>query len=165
MPTDRYDIVARAERPNEPQDQEHLEPALLALLADRFKLEIHRETREIDAIVVRAPRIPKGVKVAGADERNSIRPDGHGNFVFMAVPIRGLTSYLSNTLGGAVVDQTDLKQRYDFVLNTSVTEHPQGESWEDRVRDALADLGFSVENRKVPLEVTVVDRCERPNEN
>jgi uncharacterized protein (TIGR03435 family) len=40
-----------------------------------------------------------------------------------------------------------------------------GEAWGDRVRDAVIALGFKVETRKVPLELTVVDRCDRPSEN
>jgi hypothetical protein len=35
----------------------------------------------------------------------------------------------------------------------------------DRVRQAIEAIGFRVEDRRVALEVTVVDRCERPTAN
>ena len=35
----------------------------------------------------------------------------------------------------------------------------------DRIREAVLAVGFKVEYRKVPTEVTVVDHCERPSEN
>lgn len=162
MRTDRYDIEAKADRELQPGDRE---PAVVALLAERFRLESHREMREAPVVVVRAPRMPAGVKLAASQEKYSIHGDGRGNVVFTAVSLPSLTNWLSQMWNAPVVDQTDLKEIYDFVLNTSLTDRPQGQLWEDRVRDAVEDLGFRVENRKVPLEITVVDRCERPSEN
>lgn len=160
--TDRYDIEAKAEHEIAPNDRES---ALMALLAERFRLEAHRETREVAGIVVRVPKIPAAIKVAASDERYSLLGDGSGNVVFKAVPMSSLTNYLSQMWASPVVDETGLKGAYDFVLATSRVDAQPGEAWGDRVRDAMEDLGFRVENRKVPLEVTVVDRCERPSEN
>lgn len=162
MRADRYDIEAKADRELKPGD---VEPAVMALLAERFMLESHRETREVPAIVVRAPRMPAGMKLAATDEKYSLLGDRDGNVVFKAVPMSSLTNYLSQIWAAPVVDETDLRGAYDFVLNTSSAGRPPGEIVADRVRDAIEDLGFRVENRKVPLEVTVVDRCERPTAN
>jgi uncharacterized protein (TIGR03435 family) len=76
-----------------------------------------------------------------------------------------LTNYLSQVWGAPVEDQTKLEGGYDFTLATSRAERHPGDKWGDWVREALEDVGFRVEGRKIPMEVTVVDRCERPSEN
>lgn len=45
LTTERYDIVAKADTPN--LDRETLRVCLQSLLAERFKLQIHRETKEL----------------------------------------------------------------------------------------------------------------------
>jgi uncharacterized protein (TIGR03435 family) len=60
-----------------------------------------------------------------------------------------------------VEDQTQLNGGYDFVLPTSRVERHPGEKWGDWVREAAEELGFRVESRRISMEVTVVDRCER----
>jgi len=55
----RFDIVAKAETPQ--LDREKLKPLLQSLLAERFNLQIHRETRELPtyALVVGGPKLQK----------------------------------------------------------------------------------------------------------
>jgi uncharacterized protein (TIGR03435 family) len=161
MRTDRYDIEAKADRPLEVADRQ---PAVMALLAERFHLDSHRETRELPGMVLRASRMPRGLKPAGSDERYSMRMD-HGDVVFTAAPMSAITNYLSQMWAGPVVDETELKGAYDFELATSRVEPQPGMKWGDRVREAVEAIGFRVENRRIPLEVTVVDRCERPTAN
>jgi uncharacterized protein (TIGR03435 family) len=61
-----------------------------------------------------------------------------------------------------VVDQTGLEGAYKFFLDPSAEP---GENFGDRLRQAIITAGFKVEERKVPTDVTIVDRCERPSEN
>ena len=42
---DQYNLVAKAENPEAPKDEVRL--MIQSLLADRFKLTLHRETREL----------------------------------------------------------------------------------------------------------------------
>jgi len=136
----------------------------MALLAERFHLESHRERREVPGMVLRASQTPRGLKQAGSNESYSIRMD-RGDVVFTAVPMSGVTNYLSNMLKAPVVDETELKGTYDFELATSRVEPQPGMTWGDRVREAVEAIGFRMENRRIPLEITVVDRCERPSAN
>jgi uncharacterized protein (TIGR03435 family) len=159
MRTDRYDIHAKAAGPV-PKEQQH--DALMALLAERFQLSTHHETRDLPAMVLLAPKMPASLKPAVAGETYRF-PYNVGNpLTFTAVPMSALTNYLSNVFQSPVIDQTGLEGAFDFTLNLSTDA---GESWADRIREALMAAGFKVEYKKVPTEVTVVDRCERPSEN
>ena len=52
-----------------------------------------------------------------------------------------------------------------FPADDEMTVVCQGPFNGDRVRQAMEAIGFRVEDRRVPLDVTVVDRCERPSPN
>jgi uncharacterized protein (TIGR03435 family) len=163
MRTERFDITAKADR-ELITDGDKLS-AVMALLAERFHLESHKETRQVPGIVVRAPKSAGTVKTAGSGEKYSIHMDDRGDVSFTAVPMSSLTNYLSQMWKVPVVDETELKGAYDFVLPTSRAEVEPGAKWGDQVREAAMELGFRVENRQIPLEITVVDRCERPSAN
>jgi len=159
MRTDRYDIHAKADAPIPPEEQHD---ALLALLAERFKLSVHRETRDIPAMVLLAPKKPGGLKPAAAGEPYSVRFNNLGDSTFTAVPMSDFTNKLSQMLYSPVVDNTGLEGAFDFSLSPSAVG-PQ--PWGERVREALMAVGLKVEERKVPIELMVVDHCERPSEN
>jgi uncharacterized protein (TIGR03435 family) len=116
-------------------------------------------------MVLRAPRTPGGLKQASSDQRRSIGMDDGGNLVFTAVPMSRVTNYLSQIWRAPVADKTQLKGAYDFGVPTSRVEPQPGIKWGDRVREAIEAIGFRVENRQIPLEVTVVDRRDRPSAN
>ncbi|HWF07546.1 MAG TPA: TIGR03435 family protein [Bryobacteraceae bacterium] len=162
MRTDRYDIEAKADHPLELADRQQ---AVMALLAERFHLKSHRETRKVPGIVLRAPRgQQESLKQVGSDETSSIHMDG-GDVVFKAMPMSGVTNYLSQMLKAPVVDETKLKGAYDFKLAVSKVERQPQMSWGDGVREAAEAIGLRLEDRRIPLEITVVDRCERPAAN
>lgn len=160
MRTDRYDIVAKADREVAPQDQY---AAVMSLLIARFKLKSHKETRDVPGFVLRAKRMPTGVKPATANETYSVQRDLQaGHFVFKAARLADLTNFLSQAMHAPVTDETELKGTYDFVIDVQ----PQpGEDRSDVARSAVEGLGFLVESRRVSLDITVVDSCERPTEN
>jgi uncharacterized protein (TIGR03435 family) len=160
--TDRYDIHAKA---GDSIPSEQRKDAVRALLAERFKLVVHQETRDISAIVLTAPKRPSGLKPADDGEAYSIRVGAHGDINFVAVPMSGLTNLLSQVWQLPVVDQTGLEGKFDFTVTTSAVAPAPDMRYGDLVREALFDFGFKVETKKVPLQMTVVDRCERPSEN
>jgi uncharacterized protein (TIGR03435 family) len=55
MRTDRYDIHAKATGEIPPEERQG---AIMALLAERFRLVSHRETREVLSMVLSAPKKP-----------------------------------------------------------------------------------------------------------
>ena len=137
----------------------------MALLAERFHLSVHQETRDIPAMVLLAPKMPAGVKPAVAGETRSVPYFARDVLPFTAVPMSAFTNYLSNVWQSPVIDQTGLQGTFDFTLNPSAAAMTPGESWGDRIHEALLAVGFKIEYKKVPTEMTVVDRCERPSEN
>jgi uncharacterized protein (TIGR03435 family) len=164
MGTDRYDIDAKADGPLQGDDGKAAIAAIMALLTERFQLQSHRETRQLPAMVLRAPGTLRGLKPASSDETTSIRME-RGGVVFTAVQMWAVTNYLSNVWRVPVVDETELKGKFDFKLATAPIEGEPEMRLGDRVREAITAIGFRVEDRRVPLEVTVVDRCERPSAN
>ena len=162
MRTDRYNIEAKADRT---LDRAVRESAVMGLLAERFHLESHHEKRDVPAIVLRARKPPAGVKHAADGEHFSILRNGQNDMVFTSVSMSSVASYLSSLWGAPVADETEMHGAWDFVAPTSQVDSLAVAQWGDRVREALTVLGFRVEDRKLSLEVTVVDRCERPTAN
>jgi uncharacterized protein (TIGR03435 family) len=162
MRTDRFDIHAKAA---EAVPLEARLAAVMALLEARFRLTSHRETRDIPTMVLLAPKKPAELRPAASDETYSLRFDQRNDPAFTAAPMSALTNYLSQMLHAPVLDQTGLDGTFNFSLKPSAIDPQPGESWGDRVREAVLTSGLKLELRKVPTEITVVDRCERPGEN
>jgi uncharacterized protein (TIGR03435 family) len=104
MTTDRYDIVTKADKPI---SQPELKSAVMALLAERFQLQSHSETRAVPGFTIHAPKAGT-LKPATSDDKNSIRTV-NGDVVFTASPIKALTNYLSQMWTGPVEDATQLE--------------------------------------------------------
>jgi uncharacterized protein (TIGR03435 family) len=169
MRTDRYDIHAKADAAIPPEKQRD---AVLALLAERFKLSVHRETRDTPTFVLLASKKPGGLKPASAGEEEGEHYNG-AEITYTAVPMSHFTNRLSFLLQSPVIDKTELEGAFDFSINLSAvapqpvgkTETDRRAAVQDRIREALTAVGLKVEERKMPIEVTVVDQCERPSEN
>jgi uncharacterized protein (TIGR03435 family) len=107
---------------------------LKALLADRFKLSVHRETKEMPQYELSIAK--NGIKlqeakpgdtyangIMGANGprgagaiRSGTEVDGHKFIRAQGVPIAYLVSALNSELGSRVADQTGLTGKYDFTL-------------------------------------------------
>jgi len=164
-------------------EQEHM---LQVLLAERFKLKTHWETREGDVYnLVVAKGGPKmgaqgSVPLTAEEKKNygdhaapplSTRCDEHGcAYVAHDCPMDRLVEMLTVQLGGPVVDKTGLTDKYDFVLKY------KGRWDSDRPADdpdptlpldqALQqELGLKVATAKGPVKMLVIDHVEKPSEN
>ena len=178
--TDRFDIDARlttsdAASPANPgltrEDQWKAGEGLRSLLADRFLLAFHEETREQSSFALVVAK--GGSKLRESSESESfIRRMGRGSIKGQAVALRLLVLNLANELGQPVIDKTGLTGKYTFELKwdaslpsaaqSSVVSDPEGSS----IFTALQEqLGLRLESQKGPVRVLVVDRAERPSEN
>jgi uncharacterized protein (TIGR03435 family) len=126
---------------------------------------VHRETRDVPAMVLLAPKKPAGLKPAAAGETYSLRFNDRNEPTFTGKSMAAFTNYHSQMWHSPVVDQTGNEGTFDFSLNPSAVDPQPGGNRGDRVREAVIAAGFKVEEKKLPTEITVVDHCERPSEN
>jgi uncharacterized protein (TIGR03435 family) len=146
---------------------------LQALLGDRFKLMVHRETRTLPvAALVVAKNGPKAKLKKALDSDNDVGVLINGN------PGTGsprgwsmdqLAEYLIrfSPPGRLFVNRTGLVGLFRFSLDFSVRS-PEGQPLNvaDEVAVALREqLGLAIENRDEPTEVVVVDHIENPDVN
>jgi uncharacterized protein (TIGR03435 family) len=168
MDSDLYEVHARAESASATVDQ--VREMLQALLADRFKLTVHRETRQLPAYTL---SLEKGgsklVESKDPDAKPIVSPESRQGAVrisFQNVSIAGLVNTVANVLGNPVRDETGLTGRYNFTLEWTpparLAAGDSGPSIEDAVWE---QLGLRLEARKLATEVMVVDHAEKASEN
>lgn len=170
MANEKYDIVAEAGRIIT-NDERRL--MIQSMLADRFRLAIHKETREMQVYALVAPK--NGPKLRPTD-----KTEGRSGVLWNAGRITGtratvpqLVDMLSRVFGRPVLDKTGLEGQYDFTLEY---EFPLRASVEDpgaraqptapSIFTALQEqLGLKLESQKGTGDVYVIDHVERPSAN
>ena len=199
--TERYDIMAKSgdapasDNPDDPRKMtdeqrrtmgEQMRERLRALLADRFQLSIHRETKEqpVYALVIgkTGSKLQESQMKAGDQGRGMMRM-GRGQLSAQGVTLDMLTGTLANQIGRPVIDRTGLKGNYDFKLEWTpdpgqsggpfggapppgVDAPPPPDPNGPSVFTALQEqLGLRLESQKGPVEMIVIDRVEKPSEN
>jgi len=181
--TDRWDVQARAEGF---QDRIPLEPEramLRALLADRFQLKVHGETREMPVYgLVLAKNGPKLAAVADPAKPPGLR-QGPGSLRFTKSTIAMLARQLGLQLGRNVIDKTGLAGVYDFALEWTPepgqgggpeafgfppgTPGPSNATFNGpSIYTAVQEqLGLRLDSQRGPAEVLVVDFVDKPSAN
>jgi uncharacterized protein (TIGR03435 family) len=108
--SDPFDIQAKAERPATTDEQ--FRQMLQQLLADRFKLKVHREIREIPGyVLVIAKNGHNLTKATGDEKRPGSFSQLRGRIVAESITLSSLASLLSDRLGAVVQDQTGLTEQ------------------------------------------------------
>lgn len=180
LDSEKYDITAKAEGPDNP---DQLKVMMQSLLADRFKLTFHRETREMPVYALvpgkNGPKLHTAEVSDGKGRRFRI---GRGQIELLGADMAGLADALSNVVGRAVLDRTSIAGNYDFKLEWTPDESenpilkgpPNGREGAAPAPDAAGpsvftaiqeQLGLKLETQKGPVEVMVIDHIERASEN
>lgn len=168
LDSDRFDINAKSAGPVPP---ERLRQMTQALLAQRFKLVFHKETKEMPAYVVTVAKGGHKLKQSDGEGVMELKPAGNKEAAnFTHVTLAQLAEMVSSPLQAVVVDQTGLKGYWDFTLDMSSFTLGQPTGMEDAIgmiiQAANEQLGIKIEQKKVPAEVLIVDHAERvPTEN
>jgi uncharacterized protein (TIGR03435 family) len=155
---EQYTIAATLEKSDASRDE--IRTMLQTLLADRFKVSLHRETKELSVyklIQANKGTTLKTAKTGGAVE---VVPE-KGRLTFSNAPLTGLVNYLANILDRPVEDETGLKGSYDFRLEMLA---PSGETLSP-FTVVQEQLGLKLEATKAPVEVLVIDHADRPTPN
>jgi uncharacterized protein (TIGR03435 family) len=166
--SDWYDLIAKAEDTNVTKEQVML--MLQALLADRFQLTLHRETKDRPGFALVIGKGGSKLKLAGEDGSLGFATTGSIR-TFQKMPIAGLVSYIAGTARQPVVDMTGLKGSYNFTIDVTPPENtPDGRADPidtfTRLREAVEDqLGLKLEPQKIAVENLIIEKAERPSGN
>jgi uncharacterized protein (TIGR03435 family) len=160
-----------------------------AVLADRFKLKVRRETRTFStyALVVAkgGPRLqeapPADPKADSAPNPTAPGARGSMNMTFEdgalvynanAIPLDTFVVQLYGWVNSKVTNETGLKGDYNFKLRFSPDDGSgiPGASFPSSsaptIFTALQDqLGLRLETRKEPGDAVIVEHAEKPSEN
>ena len=158
--SDRYDIIAKTS----PQTtQADLRLMLQALLAERFKLATHRETKEVPVYALVAAKSGPKLHATTGDQRLPVIFAPPTRFTGQGSTMQGLALALSRPAGRTVIDKTGISGVFDFSLTYSSDSSDDSPSIFTAVQE---QLGLRLEPDKAQAEVLVVDHVERiPTEN
>jgi uncharacterized protein (TIGR03435 family) len=173
LDTDTWDITATLP-PNMPTDRKSLEAEAVrmvqALLADRFKLVIHRETRDEPVYELAVSKGGSKFKASSSEKLSVKTGIGHLEFrhASMAVFVPYLyyrPGYSQQAADRPVLDSTGLTGFFDFTLDwTPDAVQPDAASTGPSLFTALVEqTGLKLEPRKPPFEFLVIDHAEKPS--
>jgi uncharacterized protein (TIGR03435 family) len=181
LDTEFYDFEAKADHS---LNRAELPPLFQALLTDRFKLQFHRETRTLPALILSMDKSASKMKAHDGPDEWVIPIMGAGAESAARTPrfkgTRCAMSYLSWWIGQRenrpVLDKTGLAGFWDFMLEfvpDGLGDGRKGPSGEPlppidgpTLTTALREqLGLKLESAKGPVEVYVIDHVERATAN
>jgi uncharacterized protein (TIGR03435 family) len=185
---EKYDFICKIP-PGTTKQQFQL--MLQNLLAERFKLTLHHQTKDFPVYeLVAGKNGPKLKDSTGSDlARPTAEKDGfpslpagrpswsmrydehmHAHLIAREEPVSALAMALKSAAGRVVVDRTGLTGKYEFTLEFNLKPSGPDASDDDpfpSVFDAVQQqLGLKLEDKKAPFDVLVIDHAEKvPTEN
>jgi uncharacterized protein (TIGR03435 family) len=168
----RYDIVAKAEGDAAPTKDE-FRRMLQLLLADRFKLKVHRETRKMPVYALVAgkngPKFKQSAPDASPGTHYAASDRNYQVTIPKATMDDVLTAIENSLIDRPVVDKTGLTGTYDIKM-TYAPDIKANRATPD-LRDigiftaVERQLGLKLEAQKAMVEILAVDRVEEPSGN
>jgi uncharacterized protein (TIGR03435 family) len=142
------------------------------LLADRFRMRVHWETKEAQGYALVAGRNgPKLTKSASPDgdapPKKSTSFLFSGRFTWKATTLDEFATSLTVMMGGPVVNMTGIEGLFDIQLDVAPDSLPgmPGMSTADSpyptISVAIRNLGLSLEPQKEPLKQLIVDSAQK----
>jgi uncharacterized protein (TIGR03435 family) len=187
----RFDITAKmdadavAELKKLSKDESNAQRKLMmqAMLADRFKLKVHHENKELPMYSLVVAK--SGFKLKDADPNdtypNGLKgPDGvshagmmrilNGTMTAQGIPISLLANNLTFQVHRQVVDKTGLMGKYDINLTWTPDDGHGGDETSTESGPSIftavqEQLGLKLEPIKGAVDMIVVDHVEMPSEN
>jgi uncharacterized protein (TIGR03435 family) len=163
----RFAIAAKAEQPID--DDAALMAMLQDLLAERFKLALHRETRTIRAFVLEVAKKGPKVEKAEAGEAVTNTSTSNSGVIIEArhTDMEAFARILSRKMDLPVVNHTGLEGVFNLKLQwTPESAKPMGGAEGPSIFTAIQEqLGLRLRSQKTPVEVLAIDHAERPSEN
>ena len=171
MKSDHYDLAAKAEGEG-PITKDQLQQMLQSLLADRFQLKIHRETKEApvyDLVVAKnGPKLKEVSSDADGPTGGLIGNSSGMHLTQSKGTMEQLARWLTgNGAGRPVFDKTGLTGYYAYTLDWVRADRlPDPDSNIASIFSAVQEqLGLKLESAKALVEMLIVDHAEKPSEN
>jgi uncharacterized protein (TIGR03435 family) len=157
LDSDRFELEAITETR---ADENQMRRMLQSLLAERFKLVIHRETREVPVYFLTVGK--KGAKLQEQKEgQPAPAPPPSFKGLFLTTKMDHFIAFISSAghIDRPVMDKTGLDGVYYFLLPFS------GER-DDDIKIAVEDaFRLKFESHKAPVDVFTIDHVEKPSPN
>jgi uncharacterized protein (TIGR03435 family) len=195
LDAERYDIEAKMDpsvadalsKLTPSQLQSAQQQMLQSLLAERFNLKIHRESKDGPVYFLTIGK--NGPKLQEAKTGNALAVNadgtparyriviGSGNTTYAySTSMKSLADFLTRQFSRPVLDKTGLTGSYDFTLDwmpdappASSPDVPNGVTLPRTpgasLFSAVQQLGLKLEPGKSPIEFIVIDHVERPSGN
>jgi uncharacterized protein (TIGR03435 family) len=156
LDTVRYDVIAK---PPVAFTKSQLQPLLQTLLADRFKLVVHHESKLMSVYELMVAKAGSKLKESvGPRTFFTARP---GLISGTQVSTRELVVALSRLLDRSVTDHTNLAGLYDVKVDWT-PDSATGDLGVFLFTAIQEQLGLKLESTKGPVEVLVIDHLEKP---
>ncbi len=163
---ERYDVEAQVDGMTESIADERMRPLLQRLLADRFGLKTHAETREMSVYLLLQDSKGHKMKVHDSGQPSGMSllgPNGTAKLTVKGYSMPKVATLFLSVSRLRTVDATSLTGEYDFTLEwTDNLRSEEGVSFTTAIQE---QLGLRLEQRKMPVEVYVIDAAKRPSEN
>jgi uncharacterized protein (TIGR03435 family) len=167
--------------PNATDDQVRL--MFQSLLADRFKMAVHRVEKEVDGYALTVAKggpkmeetkdgdkpaaLPEWMRKHSADAADmeghvvaTVEAPGVAAITGRRITMLQFSEALQRVLSVAVFDQTGLTGKYYLAFEFAQPDHPTDAEVPD-LFSAVKELGLRLEKRRGPVEMLVVDRIEK----
>jgi uncharacterized protein (TIGR03435 family) len=164
-----FDIVAK---PPASYKHEDLQSLLRNLLADRFKLSVHNDSKEMTAYVLTVAK--DGPKFHEATKPRGYFTARPGHIDGARVSMKRFIGALKGMFPRPIIDETGLSAEYEIKLEWTPDQAAAMPAGDEQVPDpgvsistALRDqLGLRLQTRKAPVEIVIVDHIEKtPTDN
>jgi uncharacterized protein (TIGR03435 family) len=192
--TARFDVQAKGDssvdqalaKLSDDQARQEKLHMLQMLLADRFNLKVHEETKEGQAfaltVMKSGPKFhetrpdtpdPTEAKDHPAQKMPLLYQRGGGRrgyeFIAHGATMKSLAEAMEGQFQTPVSDETGLNGKYDFTLqyhgSTTDDSTDDGTVWPPLVTAIQDQLGLKLKATKAPIQVLVIDHIDKPSEN
>jgi uncharacterized protein (TIGR03435 family) len=154
-----------------------LQSMLQNLLADRFKLELHREMKEMPVYLLTVAKDGPKLTPSKSDDKRYVQVSGNPALPASDRVMIGRKATMSDLVDllqatritdrTVVVDRTGIQGEFNFdVKFAPIDNNAFGNTSSPSIFTALQEqLGLKLEAGKAPVEFLVIDHAERPTEN
>lgn len=164
-----YQVIAKAPGDGEPT-QEKARPMLQSLLADRFQLRLHHETKDLPVYHMTIGKKSSAFKPAAPDETFhwELEPGPGGTMRSKATKesMGDFVQLVGVSADRPVIDKTGLTGDIDYEINYGTQDVRNIDDMNRAIIDAIKDqLGLKLEPAKDSIDTLVVDQAQKPSEN